>query len=74
MVWIMDTEARVVQEAFSVETAPEYVQNNWNLAKASPQNTFFAETYRRGMCGDDPATTGAFYRYDKCRGVKKNYS
>lgn len=23
------------------------------------------------MCGNDPPTTGAFYRYDKCRGVKK---
>lgn len=45
----MDTEARVVQEAFTVETAPEYAQNNWNQARASPQNTFFARTYRRGI-------------------------
>lgn len=50
----MDTEARVVQEAFSVETAPEYVQNNWNQANVSPQNTFFSLTYRHGMCGSDP--------------------
>lgn len=50
----MDTETRVVQEGFSVETAPEYAQNNWNQAKVSPQNTFFAGTYRLGMCGSDP--------------------
>ncbi|XP_031618069.1 regucalcin-like isoform X2 [Contarinia nasturtii] len=67
----VEPEAQVVETLFSVETSQEFINNNWNQASVSPQFRFYGGTYRRGMCGDMPPTTGAVYRYDKCKSVKK---
>lgn len=59
-----------VKLTFTVETAPDHVANNWNVARASPKGTFFGGTFRGVICGNTSAPLGGVYSYDKKCGVK----
>lgn len=64
-----DAEAKIIRETFTVETAPDHVANNWNVAIASPKNTFFGATFRGVICGNTSAPLGGVYSYDEKCGV-----
>lgn len=61
--------AKVVRDAFTVETGPEYESNNYNMAKASPKSKFYGGTFSVSLCAGYP--NSALYRYTKCLGVKR---
>lgn len=65
-----DAEAKIIRETFTVETAPDYVENNWNVAIASPEGTFFGGTFRGEICGNTSAPPGGIYSYDEKCGVQ----
>lgn len=64
-----DPIAYFVRDTFSVETAPIYESNNYNMAKVSPNKNFVGGTYSMRLCSN-PVPNAALYNYKKCHGVK----
>lgn len=63
--------AQVINTLFSVETAPKYNANYWNIAKASPKHQFFGSTYRTELCSSSSAANASLYRYTRKYGVER---
>lgn len=61
--------AKIVRDAFTVESGPEYEQNSYNIAKASPKYKFYGGTFSASLCASFP--NAALHRYTKCLGVKR---
>lgn len=57
--------ARVVRTWFSVEQAPKYDKNYWNIAKASPTHQFYGSTYRTEVCSLSSSPNASLYRFTK---------
>lgn len=63
------SSAKIVRDAFTIETRPEFASNNYNIAKASPKHHFYGGTYGANLCAN--SANAAVYRYTKCLGVKR---
>lgn len=68
----IDAVAKIVREVFTVETAPEYTNNNWNIGKASPTNSrqFYGGTFRGNICSSESGSIASLYKFTKSKCVK----